>query len=207
MYQIIASGSKGNAVLYHGSILVDVGVPFSLLKPYLHQIQLVLLTHIHKDHINTLTLATLVRERPTLRVGCCPWMADQVKGIRNVDFYEIGETYNYGTFKLSPVKLYHDVPNCGYRIFNGETKLIHCTDTHTLDGIEAKDYNLFALEHNYNEETIHDIIATLEARGDYAYMKGSLNSHLSEQQARDFFYRNKGEHSQLVRLHETRFVL
>lgn len=207
MHHIIASGSTGNAVLYHNAILVDIGVPFSLIKPHLHDIQLVLLTHVHKDHINIDTLTRLVRERPTLRIGCGQWMADHVGGFRNVDLYTIGELYNYGAFQVSPVKLFHDVETCGYRIFKGETKIIHCTDTAHMEGITAKDYDLFCIEHNYNEETIQEVIATLEARGEYAYMKGSINSHLSEQQARDFFYKNKGDHSQLVRLHETRFAL
>ena len=207
MVQIISSGSKGNAVLYHQSILVDIGVPFARIKPFLKSIQLVLLTHVHMDHIYMSTLTKLVKERPTIRIGCCEWMADLVKGLKNVDVFDIGQTYNYGAVKISPLRLYHDVPNCGYRIFKDDTKIIHCTDTAHLEGIEAPNYDLYAIEHNYNEETIHENIAALEARGKFPYMKGSLNSHLSEQQARDFFFRNKGEHSQLIRLHETSFEL
>lgn len=207
MVQVIATGSTGNAVLYHNSILVDIGIPFALLKPHLYSIQLVLLTHEHKDHINSDTLSKLVRERPSLRIGCCEWMMEKVEGMRNLDLFSPGEVYDYGAFQVSPVKLYHDVKNCGYRIFHGDHKIIHCTDTAHLEGITAKDYDVYAIEHNYNEETIHDVIASIEATGGFAYMKGSLNSHLSEQQARDFIYKNKGEHSQVVRLHESKAYL
>ena len=40
-----------------------------------------------------------------------------------------------------PIKLYHDVPNCGYRIFINDKKIIYMTDTKTLEGITAKNYD------------------------------------------------------------------
>lgn len=207
MYQVIASGSTGNSIIYHNSILVDCGVPFSLLKPFQKDIQLVLLTHSHNDHINAKTLRKLVYERPTLRVGCGIWMKDFVEGIKNVDYYEVGQVYNYGSFSISPVSLYHDVPNFGYRIFKDGTKIIHCTDTCHLEGVSAKEYDLYAIEHNYDEETIMERILAKESRGEYAHERGSINSHLSEQQARDFIFKNKGTNSQVLRLHETKTLL
>nr|WP_320022061.1 MBL fold metallo-hydrolase [uncultured Draconibacterium sp.] len=203
MYQVISSSSKGNAVLYHDSILLDCGVPFVLLKPYLYDIQLVLLTHIHGDHFNLATIAKLVFERPTLRIGCGEWLADKLDFVKNLDVYEIGEVYDYGSFQISPVKLYHDVPNCGYRIFKDSTKIFHATDTSHLEGITAKNYDLYTIEHNYNEDTVWGIIKEQEDAGQFAHERGSINSHLSEQQARDFIFKNRGEHSQVVRLHES----
>lgn len=204
MYQVLATGSTGNAIIYHNSILVDCGVPFSILKPYIQNIQIVLLTHSHGDHINKSTLNKLVSERPALRIGCCSWMSEHVAGIRNVDFYEIGQMYNYGSFSVSPIKLYHDVPNCGYRIFKDGKKILHATDTAHLDGITALKYDLYAIEHNYNEDTVFDSIKAKQARGEYAHQRGSINSHLSEQQARDFIFKNKADYSQVLRLHETK---
>jgi len=207
MYNIIASGSTGNAIIYLNNILVDCGVSFSLLKPFVKDIQLVLLTHSHKDHINAQTVRKLASERPTLRFGCGEWMKEYLEGIKNVDFYEAGQVYNYGSFLISPVKLYHDVPNFGYRIFRGETKIIHCTDTCHLEGISATDYDLYAIEHNYNEDTIFEIIQRLESEGKFAHQRGAINSHLSEQQARDFIFKNKGQNSKTLRLHETKTLL
>lgn len=203
MYQLIQSGSEGNSVLYHGSILVDCGVSFASLKPYLYNIQIVLLTHEHKDHINIDTLKKLVKERPTLRIGCGEWMKDKVAMFKKVDILEIGNTYDYGQFQISPVKLYHDVPNCGYRIFKNGTKIFHATDTAHLEGITAQGYDLFAIEHNYNEETVFDVIREKESRGEYAHQRGSINSHLSEQKAKDFIFKNRSEFSQVLRLHES----
>ena len=47
IYEIIQSGSNGNAIIYNQDIMVDCGVSFSKIKPYYKQIKLLLLTHIH----------------------------------------------------------------------------------------------------------------------------------------------------------------
>lgn len=207
MYNVLASGSTGNAIIYHGSILIDCGVPWSFVKPFMKDIQLVLLTHSHNDHINSQTLRKLAYERPTIRFGCGVWMKDFLEGIKNVDYYEAGQVYNYGSFSISPITLYHDVKNFGYRIFKDGTKIIHCTDTFTLSGITAKDYDLYCIESNYNADTVFEIIEKLESEGKFAHQRGAVNSHLSEQQCNDFFYSNKGINSKLVRLHETKTLL
>ena len=38
---IISSGSNGNCVVLFDSILVDIGVPYKLIKPYTMQIKIV----------------------------------------------------------------------------------------------------------------------------------------------------------------------
>ena len=47
MHSIIASGSSGNCVIYHKSIAVDMGIAFKQVEPYLYDLRLVLLSHIH----------------------------------------------------------------------------------------------------------------------------------------------------------------
>lgn len=207
MHKIISSGSHGNAVLYNNSILVDIGVSYKLIEPYKNDIQIVLLTHEHQDHINYNTIEKLLFERPSLRIGCDEYMADLLTRkiwLRQIDVYKIGCFYDYGIFKIQPIKLYHDVPNVGYKIHIDEYKIIHATDTAHLNGIEAKDYDLFAIEHNYNEETIHERIEQKEANGEFAYQKGSVNSHLSEQQAKEFIFKNRKPESKVIRLHESK---
>jgi len=208
MYKVIASGSTGNAVLYHGSILVDCGVPFASIEPYMNDIQIVLLTHEHKDHFNQATIERMAKERPTLRFAAGEWMLPLIEVIgvlsdlRRVDIINPGCSYDYGPFRIASFHLYHDVPNCGWRIYKGLHSIFHATDSGHLEGITAKGYDLYAIESNYDEETVDDIIQATEARGEYAYQKGVVNSHLSEQQADDFIYRNRADHSQILRLHE-----
>lgn len=205
---IIASGSTGNCEIYNKSIAVDVGVSFSIIKPYLFDLQIMLLSHLHYDHFNINTITRLSKERPTLRFGCGGWLKENLSSIRNVDIFDLNKWYDYGTFKVSIGKLYHDVENCFFRIFikqpNGEYfKIFRATDTAHLEGITAKGYDLYCIESNYNSDTIFQIIQEKESRGEFAYQRGAINSHLSEQQANDFFFSNKKNSSLLIRLHES----
>lgn len=201
MYQILSTGSKGNAIIYFGEILVDCGVPFSLVKPHLAGLRIVLLTHSHGDHINLSTLKKIQFERPSIRIGAGEHMKELLTGFKNVDYYKPLTEYMYNEFTVAPVVLYHDIPNFGYRLKKDREKVFHATDTGHLNGIEAKGYSVYAIEANYNAETVWDAIRAKESKGQFAHQRGAINSHLSEQSAMDFFYRNKGEHSQLVRLH------
>ena len=203
MYQVLSSGSKGNCVIYHNSIAVDMGVPYSMIKEHQSSLQIVLLTHIHGDHFNPSTIKKLAFERPTLRFACGEFLTEYLEGFKNVDVLESGKIYDYGQFKISPITLYHDVPNFGYRIFKNDTKIIHATDTVHLEGITAKNYDLYAIESNYNEDTIFESIERIKAKGEFAYQEGAINSHLSEQQARDFIFKNRKEESIVLRLHES----
>lgn len=204
MYNIISSSSEGNAIVYFDSVLVDCGVSYKKLQKYVLGIQLVLLTHTHKDHFNIKTIKRLAFERPAIRFGCGEFLSDQLKDVPNVDVYKPGVIYNYGAFQISPIILYHDVPNFGYRIFQEGKKIIHATDTHTLDGISAKNYDLYALESNYDEDTIWDIIKDKEDHGEFAYQKGSINSHLSKQQAHNFILKNAGKNYKFIMLHQSK---
>lgn len=200
---IISSGSRGNAVLYHNSILVDCGVSYAKLEPFVRQISIVLLTHSHGDHISIKTLQRLQYERPSVRIGCCGWLLPLLSGLNNIDLYEVGMVYNYGDFKVSPFKLYHDVPNCGYRIYKGEHRILHATDTAHLDGISAKGYDLYAIEANYDEEKVEQAIVEAQERGEYCHAIGSIKSHLSTQQAFDFIHKNKKDTSEVLLLHKS----
>lgn len=46
-YDVISTGSKGNAVVINREILIDTGVPFKSLESVYKDLKLVLLTHIH----------------------------------------------------------------------------------------------------------------------------------------------------------------
>ncbi len=204
VYQVIASGSEGNCVVYHSSIAVDMGVPYLKVKPLMYGLQLVLISHGHQDHFNFETIRRLSASRPTLRFGVGEFLSEALTGIRNVDILKAGTLYNYGPFQVMPVTLYHDVPNFGFRIFKGNYRIIHATDTAHLEGIEAKEYNLYALEHNYDADVITEIIERKEAAGQFSYEKGAINSHLSEQQARQFIFNNAGPAYEVLRLHESK---
>lgn len=210
MYNILASGSEGNAIIYFGSILVDCGVPFSTIQPFVKDINLVLLTHVHGDHLKQSTIKRLVQERPSIRFGCGEFLLDKLPkevSERNVDIYEAGLMYDYGEFKISPIILYHDVKNFGYRMYKDGKKIIHATDTNTLEGISAKDYDLYAIEANYCEDKVWQIIKEKRERGEFAHEKGSINSHLSKQQAQNFVINNASKPYEFIMLHQSKSAL
>lgn len=203
--QVISSGSEGNAVIYNNAIMVDCGVSLKALSEVKRSLKIVLLTHKHSDHLKIRTLQRLQAERPTLRVACGDFLLEELPCIKNIDVLQVGKIYDYGAFKVSPVKLYHDVPNFGWRIFlpNGQ-KIFHATDTAHLEGITAKGYDLYAIEHNYCEEYIQQAIEEARANGEYTHAYGNINTHLSIQQAMAFIETNRKESSEVLELHKSR---
>lgn len=207
-FDIISTGSKGNAVVLNGCILIDCGVPFKMLQPVKKDLKLVLLTHGHSDHFKPSTVRALASERPTLRWCCRPWMAEPLilAGVdrRNIDVSLPDLVYNYPGMidSVESVHLVHDVPNCGWNInINGE-RAFYATDTGTLDGIEAKNYDLYLIEGNHKRAELEERLAEKEAAGVYAYERRAAVTHLSEEQAFDWLAENMGPHSRYVFLHK-----
>ena len=206
MYNIISTGSKGNAVVINDRIMIDCGVPYKLLEPYTKRLKLVLLTHEHGDHFVPSSVRRLHKERPMLRFGCCPWMVGYLldAGVdkRVIDIYEEGHTYLYpGDLQIRPEPLFHNVPNCGYHITDARDRLFYATDTGTMDGIEAKEYDLYMIEANHTKADIAARAAEKQARGEYAYEFRAAENHLSQEQAEDWLYQNMGPRSLYVFLH------
>lgn len=205
-YKIISSCSTGNATIIRDIILIDCGVTFKRLEKYYKQLKIVLLTHIHSDHFKKETIKRLAQERPTLRFACCEWLLQPLLecGVlrKNIDVLQIGTRYDYKLFKIVPIKLYHDVPQCGYRVLFDDYKVIYMTDTRTVEGIVAKKYDLYLVEGNYEEEELEQRIKQKQEEGMYYYESRVRNTHLSKGQATDFLLNNMGENSEYVFMHE-----
>ena len=193
-YNIIASGSQGNAVILNDAVLIDCGVPYKQLAPYVPKLKLVLLTHIHGDHFCKRTLRRLAAERPTLRFGCCRWLVSPLvaAGVpeRQIDVLKPRVMYGYGLCNVIPFELTHNVPNCGYKVHFGNGKIIYATDTNNLDGIQAIGYDLYMIEANYNDEDIHRRIKEKRMAGQFAYEEQAFRNHLSEAKCTEFLLRN-----------------
>lgn len=201
-YKVINTGSDGNATVLNHKVLIDCGVTFKKLKPYIKELQLVLLTHKHQDHFNKRTIKMLSEERPKLRFGCCEWLLQELLDLginkKRIDVYKIGEKYAYtDNLSVQPVKLYHDVPQCGYGVFIDGYKCIYCTDTNTLDGIKAENYDFYFIEGNYeNEQELHE-----RAYND-VYENRVKATHLSKEYATNWLLDNMGTNSVYVWMHE-----
>jgi phosphoribosyl 1,2-cyclic phosphodiesterase len=202
---VIATGSSGNAVLLNRSVLIDCGVPFKLLKPYIRDLKLVLLTHRHGDHFREAAVRRLAQERPLLRWGMCGWMLPLVKGMispRQIDALTPEKWYALGRLLVSPVVLVHDVPNCGYRFKAGNEKAFYATDTGTLEGIRADGYDLYMVEANYEKEELEAREKEKRDKGEFSYEYRAASNHLSQEQAEDWLVKNARPYSKIVCLHQ-----
>lgn len=205
-FNIISTGSKGNAVILNDEILIDCGVPYKAIKPYVKGLKLVLLTHKHLDHFKPETIRKLAAERPSLRFGCGKWLLSSViaSGVRksNIDIYTPNTKNRYtGDLQLIMIPLKHNVSNCGYKIFLHGEKIFYATDCNNLDGIEAPNYDLYMIEANYEDEEIQRRIEEKQANGQYCYEYQVLNNHLSKKKADEFIIANFGEKSRFIYLH------
>ena len=206
-FDVIATGSTGNAVVINGIILIDAGVPFKALEAVKKDLKLVLLTHVHGDHFKPRTVRALHKERPTLRWGCCEWMVGPMleAGVdkRVIDVLTPGYCFVYnGVSTVVPERLTHDAPNCGYHIWFGSESLFYATDTATLDGVEAKEYDWYLIEANHTREELEARARAKMERGEFAYEVRAAANHLSQEQALDWLYQQMGPHSQYVFLHQ-----
>lgn len=205
-YNIISTGSKGNAVVINSRLLIDCGVNYKQLSHYVSGLQLVLLTHVHGDHFYPSTIKKLAKMRPTLRFGCCKWLVNNLIScgvqIWRIDVFtpDLMNTYS-DDLQITAVELTHNVPNCGYKIFIDGEKIFYATDTNNLNGIIATDYDLYMIEANYEDEEIQERIRKKEESGSYAYEYKVLKNHLSKAKCDDFIVRNAGTKSKFIYMH------
>ena len=197
-YKIISSSSKGNCYLFEDYLIIDLGISIKKLKENIDisKIKYVFLTHIHGDHFKFSTIRHLFVNTNCVFVAG-EWLKDELEKIAVIgnrikyfDFEDNIKIFKAGNFKISPVKAYHDVPNCGYRLLFGKHKHLHITDTSTLRGITAKGYDSVTIECNHCKITAQKIIDKAKNSGEFCHLSGAINSHLSVQEAIDFIKNN-----------------
>ena len=200
-YNIINSGSDGNATIVEEIILIDCGVSFKKLSPYIKKLKLVFISHIHGDHFNKKTVKRLAEERPTLRFAVGEYLVEELVkcGVekKNIDLIEWDKIYDYSLFKIKTFELFHDVENVGIKIYLNNKKLIYATDTNSIDHVSAKNYDVYLIEGNYiNEEELHQRAVTKE------YEERVKRTHLSQVKTNEWLLKNMGENSKYEFMHQ-----
>ena len=95
--------------------------------------------------------------------------------------------------------MYHNV---GYRVLFNNYKAIYITDTKTVEGISAKNYDLYLIEGNYDEDEIEERIKQKQKECKYIYEFRAKDNHLSKQQASEFLLNNMGKKSEYIFMHQ-----
>lgn len=197
-YEIIQSGSKGNAVRIE-NILIDCGVPQKKLDRALYQVDALLITHAHSDHLRPATFNRISRSFPHIKtVGNY-----EVAYNANVDI--ISNHFNPIEIKgwtITPFPCVHDVVTQGFVLEKGDLSIIYATDTATMENApKFKKYDYFFLESNHDEVKIQQ--ARKSRKYGYDVWK-SASRHLSTQAAKTFYYLNrKSKESKFIELHKS----
>jgi len=203
-YLIVGSGSDGNCIIYKDVIMVDVGLPYNKIVEYLPKIKLILLTHKHSDHFNPTSIARIGKEFPNIILVVPDHLVGEVHAIDYSGRIFIAMTpqkYKVGNILVESFPLDHDVENVGWKIVIDRFKIIHATDTKSLDGVEAKRFDLYAIEHNFDEEIINETIRRKLLDGAYAHEIRTKETHLSFQKANAWIESQRAIDSEVVMLH------
>lgn len=215
-YNIIATGSKGNSVLYKDSdfgttFLIDLGIPYKEVEEYLNDVNVIFLTHKHSDHFDKSTITRVGREHPDIILVVPEHLIEEVKELNYAGrtfVIENNKKFKYDSILVETVNLFHDVPNVGYKIITANAfKLIHCTDTGSISHINAKGYDLYAIEHNYKEADMLEKIKRKINDGLFAYEVRSKENHLSFDQAESWIESQRKNTSQVIKLHISSFYV
>lgn len=158
-YLNLASGSKGNSSLVFDEsnlIVIDIGVTKSLLIEGLESIgksiddiDIILITHNHIDHIKTLKYIDISK----VRFVASAIKDKNFKKINKLNYYQ---SFDIGKFDITPLRLSHDAPCiAGYLIKHENEELVYITDTgyiplETINLIKNKNYYIFESNHDIN---------------------------------------------------------
>ena len=210
-YEVIGSSSKGNCIVVEDMLMLDCGVSYVKIKPYLKKVKLIFISHIHKDHLLPSTIQKIAYNHPTIKFICgsreVVFKLTNNKVLpKNIFFMDSNKWYSLGIldFRLEPVE--HDAANhcIKFKINTVDKKGIYIVDAKDVKGIEAKNYDLYLIEANYKEETLgkHKKECTQE---ELVYLDRVPYTHLSWEQANTFLIENMGENSEYQYIHESSY--
>ena len=188
---ILGSGSKGNSTLLIGNnkkILIDVGFSYpKILKDLAeygynpHDIDAILITHTHSDHISG--LSTFIKKNHVPVYTNLKMMSELAKTINEDDMMIVDDNFSINEFNITSIHTSHDAPgSVGFLINDGNTDLVYITDTGYLN----KTYlNKIINKNVYIFESNHDI--NMLMTGPYPYILKqrvlSDKGHLSNETA------------------------
>lgn len=211
---VIATGSKGNAVLLNGKYLFDCGVPYGKLKSALKNIRVIFLTHRHGDHINRETVRRIHYHRPSVLFACgrnllVPLCGECGVDPGNVICCEPGKpmAVHWGEewIEFQCIDLIHNVENVGWvvKVQQGEDSgtAMYATDTQYIP-VDVPGLDLYMVECNYHVDELERRRAEKLAAGLFSYEDTVVASHMSADTVRQYLERNAGPNSQVVFLHQ-----
>ncbi len=195
-YYILASGSKGNSTLIQSgssTVLIDCGTTKKYLTETLStigytidDIDALVVTHTHKDHISQLKLFKDIPTFATFDTN------NQTQSI--ISAYE---SFQVNDLTFYPIALSHDSENTlGFIIFDGYEKLVYIADTGYIrdqDLLHLVDANYIILESNYDETLLMQSSRPYMTKQRIMSDRGHLSNHQCGQILQQIITKNTTE--------------
>lgn len=179
--RVLGSGSRGNATIIETescNILIDAGLTYKNISERLDgdvpDIDIVVITHTHKDHIGG--LKSVLKKKPVVYT-----MAD-LGNLISYDMINKERRFSIGNTSVKLFDLSHDSYCCGMIISDGDKELVYITDTgyinkNILEDIVNKD--IYIMESNHDVDMLRH-----SSKPFYLQMRIlSDEGHLSNEQA------------------------
>ena len=213
---IVSTGSVGNFNVIDGVIAIDCGVKRQMYIDHGSEVEHILISHEHGDHLNTSVFKWIMKTNPSMaRHGLhvnsstlakiakhAPGVADHMESplIKAPDIREIPTSK--GTYTVETYALAHDVENQGFIITDPRGKtLIHATDTMTMEHAPSRKYDYLLIEGNWDEDTL---VERLMSDDPGEAFRASRNlRHQSVQACHQFIKNHSHEGSVAWQLHES----
>ena len=168
---VLASGSEGNSTYIETDnhrILIDIGTNIKYLSTKLaeldvtlNEIDIVLISHAHDDHVKALT--NLIKKYdPTIYMSkiMLSELNDAIKEYENISFFD--EDFFIDNVKIELIKTSHDTKDSrGFIITYNDKSVVYITDTGYLN---QKFFNKLKNKNVYLFESNHDIEMLINGR-------------------------------------------
>lgn len=166
----LASGSKGNSLFFRYKdtrILVDAGLSGKATSQKLQEIgvsideiQAILITHEHSDHIAGLKTLAFKHKIPVIaNVSTAKAIAHHFQECPEFQLFTTGEHFSFGDLSITPFSIQHDGADpVAFKIEAGKAKVGICTDlgfATSLVKAHLKECDFLVLEANHEPHMVH----------------------------------------------------
>lgn len=166
----LASGSKGNCVYLGTSqtkILIDAGISTKAIQQRLGEINVdigeidaILITHEHYDHIQGLKVLALKMGIPVFaNHETAKGIVEMLHDCPKFKIFSTGETFEFEDMQIHPFSIQHDTLDpVAFTIHVDQLKLGFCTDlgfATTLVQAKLRDCDYLYLESNHQPSMVH----------------------------------------------------
>lgn len=206
-YEILYSGSTGNFnLIKHTDIeynqitfAMDIGKPFKYLEPYLYQVDVILISHVHGDHYTPSTYHQIRDAFPNIIIIANDDVNNRIvsQGLQPVDYVlNAGEGIQIADVYIRAFENEHgtdDEPvDCtGWILYDGHTNILYSTDMTTtihyrmyLDKHNIK-LDTILLEANYDVDVV-GFIESLKLHTGFSIFNNGSERHMSKQEHDEF---------------------